>query len=187
MRTKIKLTLMVALLVSSTACEKWLELIPPQGLIREEFWQTKEDVRAVLMGAYESFADMDDRLFRFGELRADMVVGDVNLGDAERQIAESNIYPDNWLCNWSLFYQVINYCNEVIKNAPLVQEVDDTFTDYQMLGYLSEAYFLRSLAYFYLVRIYKDVPYVTEPTETDDADVYPAKMDGEELLRLLIV
>ncbi len=186
MRTKITMTIIGSVLLFSTACEKWLELIPPQGLIREEFWQTKEDVQAVLMGAYETFASLDNRMFRYGELRADMVVGDVNLGDAERQIAESNIYPDNWLCNWSDFYKVINYCNEVIKNAPLVREIDDTFTDYQMQGYLSEAYFLRDLAYFYLVRIYKDVPFVTEPTETDDTDVYPAKMDGEELLRLLI-
>ena len=77
---------------------------------------------------------------------------------------------------------MINYCNEVIKNAPLVQEVDDTFTDYLMQGYLSEVYFLRSLSYFYLVRIFKDVPYVTEPTESDDADVYLSKMDGDEIL-----
>jgi hypothetical protein len=53
-------------------------------------------------------------------------------------------------------------------------------------SYLSEAHFLRGLAYFYLVRIFKDVPYITEPTETDDADIYPPKMDGEVLLRELI-
>jgi hypothetical protein len=186
MRTNIKLFFIFASLFAATACEKWLELIPPQGLIREEFWQSKEDVRAVLMGAYETFAALDDMLFRYGELRADMVVGDVYMGDGERQVAESNIYPDNWLCNWAEFYKVINYCNEVIKNAPLVREIDETFTDYQMKGYLSEAYFLRDLAYFYLVRVFKDVPFVTEPTETDDADIYPAKMDGDELLRLLI-
>lgn len=176
----------MAILLIFTSCEKWLELIPPQGLIREEFWQTKEDVQSILMGAYEKFSSLDDRLFRYGELRGDMVVGDVNLGDDERKVAESNIYPENWLCDWSDFYEVINYCNEVIKNAPLVREIDDTFTDYQMKGYLSEAYFLRDLAYFYLVRVFKDVPFVTEPTETDASDVYPYKMDGEELLRLLI-
>ncbi|MBN2697912.1 MAG: RagB/SusD family nutrient uptake outer membrane protein [Bacteroidales bacterium] len=172
------------------ACNEWLELIPPQGLIRQEFWKTKEDVQTVVMGAYLSMASMDDMLFRYGELRADMVVGDVNLGSGEpgeRMVAESNIYPDNWLCNWSSFYQVINYCNEVIKNAPLVRKIDNTFTDYQLKSYLSEATFLRSLAYFYLVRIFKDVPYVTEPTETDDTEVYPGKMDGEELLRLLLI
>lgn len=183
---KFKISAVLLALVLTCGCEEWLDIIPPQGLIREEFWTTKEDVQAVLMGAYERFAQMDDLLFRYGELRADLITGDVNQGDDERKVAESNIYPDNWLCNWNRFYEVINYCNEVINGAPGVREVDDTFTDFQMQGYLSEAYFLRSLAYFYLVRIFRDVPYVTEPTETDDADVYPVKMDGEDLLRLLI-
>jgi starch-binding outer membrane protein, SusD/RagB family len=173
------------LLVAPFSCSDWMELVPPQGLIREEFWKTKEDVQAVIMGAYQSFAGMDASLFKYGEIRADMVVGDYNVSYDEQQVAESNIYSDNWYCNWENFYEVINYCNEVIKNAPLVQDVDDTFTDFQMQGYLSEAVFLRSLAYFYLVRIFKDVPYVTEPTETDDADIYLEKMDGLELLELL--
>ncbi len=186
MRNKAKIIILIAVITVTSGCSDWLNLIPPQGLIREEFWQTKEDVHAVVMGAYESFAQMDDRLFRYGELRADMIIGDVNQSLDEQKVAESNIYPDNWLCNWAQFYTVINYCNEVIKNAPLVQDRDDTFTDYILQSYLSEVYFLRSLAYFYLVRIYRDVPFVTEPTETDDADVYQAKIDGEDLLRLLI-
>lgn len=185
--SRIKIIGLLVILSLSVACDEWLGLIPPQGLIREEFWQTKEDVDAVVMGAYDSFAGMNGALFRYGELRADMVVGDINLGDGERLVAESNIKPENWLCNWQDFYKVINYCNEIIKNAPLVKEIDNTFEEPQLQSYLSEAQFLRSLAYFYLVRIFKDVPYVTEPTETDDTDVYPAKMDGEELLRLLLV
>jgi hypothetical protein len=186
MMNKLKIILLTVSLMLFVSCTDWLETIPPQGLIRQEFWKSKEDVAAVVMGAYETFASLDDMLFRYGELRADLVTGDVNLGEGERMVAESNIYPDNWLCNWADFYKVINYCNEIIKNAPLVREIDNTFTDYQLQGYLSEAYFLRGLAYFYLVRVFKDVPYVTEPTEADDADVYPAKMDGDELLRLVL-
>ncbi len=177
----VLLTLMI-----NVSCEKWMELIPPQGLIREEFWKTKEDVQAVLMGAYETFAGMDANLFKYGEIRSDMVTGDYNQNWREQQVAEGNIYPENWMCDWANFYKVINYCNEVIKNAPLVQDLDDTFSDYILQGYLSEAYFLRSLSYFYLVRLFKDVPYITEPTETDDADFYQAKIDGEEILGYLL-
>lgn len=173
------------LLAFPLSCSEWMELIPPQGLIREEFWKTKEDVQAVVMGAYASFANMDDKLFKYGEIRGDMVEADYNVSGDEQNVMESNIYPDNGYCNWADFYKVINYCNEVIKNAPLVQNVDDTFTDFLMQGYLSEAYFLRSMAYFYLVRIYKDVPYVIEPTESDDAPVYQEKEDGDEILELV--
>lgn len=186
MKLKLKIITIFLLLPVTFSCENWLELIPPQGLIRDEFWKTKEDVEAVIMGAYETFAKMDGALFRYGELRADMVTGDFNQGDDERKVAEGNIYPDNYLCDWNNFYKVINYCNEVIKNAKFVQDNDNTFTDYQLQGFLSEVYFLRSLSYFYLVRVFKDVPYITAPTETDDADFYLPKTDGDEIIKMLI-
>ncbi len=168
--------------VVQVSCNDWLELEPPSGLTREEFWQTKEDVEAMLSGAYSAMAKMDNLFFLFGEIRADMVIGDTNQDDNQKKMAQNNIYPDNGMANWSKFYQVINYCNEIIKNAPLVQERDNTFTDYQLKGWMSEAYFLRSLSYFYLVRIYKDVPLILEPSETDDTDFYVPKSEEAVVL-----
>lgn len=186
MKIKAKILVIILGMTLMLSCNSWMELIPPQGLIREEFWKSKEDVEAVMMGAYDTFAKMDRLLFLYGELRGDMVIGDYNLGNSERQISESTIYPENYLCNWQSFYQVINFCNEVIKNAPLVQKIDETFTPYQLNGYLAEAIFLRSLTYFYLVRIYKDVPYITEPTETDDTELYYAKTSDTEIIQNLL-
>ncbi|MFA9388210.1 MAG: RagB/SusD family nutrient uptake outer membrane protein [Prolixibacteraceae bacterium] len=187
MKLKFKYILIVVALFVQTSCNKWLELIPPSGLTREEFWQTKEDVEATLMGAYGSFSTLDNLMFIHGEARADMVTDDINIDGNIRNIMNSNIYPDNWLCNWENFYKVINYCNEVIDNAPGVQDIDKTFTDYQLQGFMSEAYFLRSLAYFYLVRIYKDVPFITSPSETDNTDFYVAKTDGDVILAAITV
>ena len=128
MRMAMKYFLVCLILTVPFSCEQWMELIPPQGLIREEFWQTKEDVHAVIMGAYETFAEMDEMLFKYGEIRADMVTGDYSQDWQEQRIAEGNIYSDNYMCNWSSFYEIINYCNEVIKNAPIVQDKDDTLS-----------------------------------------------------------
>jgi hypothetical protein len=164
------------------SCSDWLELLPPSGLTREEFWKSKEDVEAVLMGSYRSFASLDNLMFLHGEARADLIADDVNTNEAVRKMMNGNIYSDNWLSNWENFYKVINYCNEVINNAPDVQKIDKTFTDYQLKSLTSEAYFLRGLAYFYLVRIFGDVPYVTLASETDDANFYPAKMSGDSIL-----
>jgi len=183
MKTKIKHLTAILLFFTLIACDSWLELIPPSGLIREEFWKTKEDVEAVLMGAYETMASMDNLFFLYGELRADLIKGDNNQDDSQRKMAESNIYPDNYLCNWESFYKVINYCNDVLKNAPLVQQIDKTFTDFKLNGIIAEATFLRSLCYFYLVRLYKDVPLVLTPTETDDTDFYLPQTPGDEILK----
>lgn len=186
MKKKFKYLLLAFLVFTQISCNDWLELIPPGGLIREEFWKTKADVQAVLMAAYSSFSNLDGKLFVMGEIRADMIKNGSSLGGDQLKLFENNIYPDNGECNWQNFYQVINYCNEVIKNAPLVQEIDHTFTDYQMQSLVAEAYFLRSLAYFYLVRIYKDVPLVLEPTETDDAEFYIPKSTEDEVLDQIV-
>jgi tetratricopeptide (TPR) repeat protein len=115
-------------------------------------------------------------------MRGDMVKADRNIGFNERQIMEGTIYPDNSLCDWTEFYKVINYCNEVIYYAPGVQDRDKTFTEYLLNGYLSEAYFLRSLSYFYLVRIFKEVPLVLVPTISDGSELYPEKKSETEIL-----
>lgn len=169
-------------LVFFTSCTEWLEIIPPEGLVQDEYWKTKEDVQAVLMGAYQAFAKLDQDLFLYGEIRADLLKRDANTAANQRNIIDGNLYPDNPLCNWANFYTIINYCNFVIKYAPIVQKTDKTFTEYQMKGYQAEAIFLRSLSYFYLVRIFKEVPLVTEPTESDDVQLFPAKSTEEEVL-----
>ena len=179
---KFKHIVVILAIIMQVSCNDWLELQPPGGLIREEFWKTKEDVEAALMGAYDAMARLDGLFFLFGEIRADMVKGDVNQSEEQRRISQNNIYPENGMANWNRFYQVINYCNEVIKNAPLVKQKDNTFTDYQLKGLMAEAYFLRSLTYFYLVRLYKDVPLVLEPSESDDTDFYIPKSDEAVVL-----
>ena len=183
MKRNLKFLFIAAVLVVQFGCSgSWLELLPPSGLTREEFWQSKEDVEAVLMGAYSSFSTMDNLMFIHGEARGDMVTDDISTDGNIRNMMNGNIYSDNWLANWENFYKVINYCNEIINNAPDVQKIDKTFTNYQLQGFISEAYYLRSLAYFYLVRIFKDVPYITLPSETDDTDFYVAKTDGDSIL-----
>jgi len=169
------------------SCNKWLESLPPNGLIREEFWKSKEDVEAVLMAAYELFASMDRTLFLQGELRGDLLFGGSNQPSRERSIAENNIYPDNNYCDWTPYYKIINHCNEVIKNAPLVQGIDNTFTDFRKQSLMAEAYFIRSLAYFYLVRIYNEVPLVLEPSETDNSDFYIPKSTESEVLNKVVI
>ncbi|HDR50043.1 MAG TPA: RagB/SusD family nutrient uptake outer membrane protein [Mariniphaga anaerophila] len=179
---KAKYLLLSLTILLQVSCNNWLDLVPPDGLIRDEYWKTKEDVESLLMSAYEIFAAMDRTLFIHGEIRADMVKGDYNQPRDEQLISESNIYPDNDLCNWQDFYTVINSCNEVIKNAPEVLNYDKTFTEFQLQSLISEAYFLRSLSYFYLVRIYHEVPLILEPSETDNVDFFVAKSTEEQVL-----
>jgi starch-binding outer membrane protein, SusD/RagB family len=177
-----RLIILSLVLLPLKSCSDWLELIPPDGLVNNEYWKSKEDLQATLMGAYQHFARLDEVLFYLGEVRADMLSQDANTPAYIRNVMTSNIYPDNNLSNWKEFYVIINYCNLVLKNAPLVEDIDPTLSNYQMQGYRAEAIFLRSLAYFYLVRTFRNVPLVLEPTDSDAIDFFPIAEEEDVVL-----
>ena len=179
-----KAQILLLILLISTACNDWLELKPLDDLVQDEYWKTKEDVEAILMGAYVKFTGMDDKLLMFGELRADMIEPD-NPSTSQRNIIEGNIVPSNSYCRWNDFYEVINYCNYVLEFSDLVKDRDPTYTQFQSEGYKSEAIFLRSLSYFYLVRIFKDVPLVLNSSRTDDQDFFIPKSADTTVLRVI--
>ena len=176
----VKGLLLVSILMSS--CSDWLEIYPTSGLITEQYWHTKEDVEAVLMGAYKTLADMDSDLLLQGELRGDMVQEMNNMPGYLRDIKSGIIEPSNIFTQWDRFYQSINYCNLVIANSEAVLDEDPTFTKVQLTYYQSEAKFIRALAYFYLVRIFDRVPYITEPTLADDSKLYYHNGSADSLL-----
>jgi len=182
MRRLVHIALILFVFSLLFSCENSLELLPTQGKVKEEYWKVKEDVAAVLTGAYSTFASIDDKLFYYGELRGDMLE-ESNLVDSYlRSVIESNITPNNALSDWIEFYQIINYCNLVIKYSPQVKANDPTFTEFDFEAYNAEAVFLRSLAYFYLVRVFKEVPFVLYPYDADDQEFFIEKTDGEIIL-----
>jgi len=182
MHRKLKTIILILIPMFVVSCEDWLNLIPPDGLVRDEYWQSKEDIQTSLMGAYSNFAKLDVQLFLLGELRGDLLSTDVNLSNDYREIMNGNITPDNRLSNWSEFYTIINYCNSILKYATIVEQSDDTFNEYQRRGFEAEAIFLRSLAYFYLVRTWRDVPLVLEAAESDNTDFFLPVSTADEVL-----
>lgn len=173
--------------IALSSCEDSLTLLPPDGQVKAEYWQKKEDVKAILMGAYQKFANMDEHLFYLGELRGDLLIDNYNLSNEKRDLMNSNIYPWNTLTDWKSFYCVINYCNTVLKYSPQVKRVDGTFSDYKYYGYNAEAVFLRSLAYFYLVRVWNNVPFILTPYDSDNQDFFPKQTDSGVILDSLHV
>ena len=53
MKSFLKYIFIAVFIFLQTSCNSWLDIYPPNGLIREEYWKEKEDVEAVLMAAYE--------------------------------------------------------------------------------------------------------------------------------------
>ncbi|TXK44304.1 RagB/SusD family nutrient uptake outer membrane protein [Pontibacter qinzhouensis] len=167
-----KSVLVVVALVAS-ACDSWLELKPVNGIVRQDYWKTKEQVQSAVIGIYGNMLDSDltEKLFLWGELRADMLMENSGIRFNEMEVINGNIVETNVIADWRPFYRIINYCNTVIELAPAVLEEDRTFTQQQLDGFLGEAYAIRGLMYFYLGRSFGDVPLKLNATISDDQAV----------------
>lgn len=167
----IKSLLIIALLGSSfTSCNDFLNLEPLNDIVLENFWTDKSDVESVLLGAYSAMEKSDCllRMSVWGEMRSDNVVEGNGTSDDIRQICRENLLHTNAYCNYKAFYDVINRANTVLYFAPQVAAKDPNYIIDELLANQAEAIALRCLSYWYLIRSFHDVPYVTEPSIDDE-------------------
>jgi starch-binding outer membrane protein, SusD/RagB family len=163
--TKLPIFLLtVSCLVGFNSCQDFLKEVPDSFITPENFYRTEADAYAATIAAYSQLnsnelfnnhlwpaIDMisDDIDLRAGELTPDLVLLDnLRFGptDADRPTANYN----------GCFYGIKN-ANIVISRLPLM-DIDSSLRS----GFIAEARFLRALYYFYAVRMFGDLPMVTE-------------------------
>lgn len=153
-----------AMLLSFTSCNDYLEVYPENVQPTDKYWSSKEDVEATLMSGYLYLRQsVTDYLLPWGELRAGCIYS-----RKSSALQQFQIKPTTSQANWAPMYKIVNTANLVLKNASKAYDNDDTYTESEMKSHLCEAYWLRALAYFYIVRNWRDAPLFTEPFETDE-------------------
>jgi len=201
MKFLLKYSLIVLIVLTATSCDKWLELKPQDGIIREEYWKTKEQVDAAVTGIYSSLMGgtiagntnlnveraLPEYFFLWGEGRADMISPTARAAVDEINLTTMNILPQNNIVNWRFVYQTINYCNTVIELAPGVLKLDPTFTQQQLDRSVGQALAMRALMYFYLVRTFRDVPLKLDATISDQDLKQIAKSPADSVLRQIVI
>ena len=169
--------------------------MPLNEIVLENFWETEEEVNSVVMSCYSRMAQGDflTRLILWGELRSDNVVEGVITGEIPYvnnnqllDMLEGNIQQDYYIADWSSFYSVINRCNTVLYYAPQVLERDPDFKASEWEYIKAEMLTLRALCYFYLVRSFRDVPLVLEPTIDDSQEFQLAAANPNVVLEQLV-
>jgi starch-binding outer membrane protein, SusD/RagB family len=185
MKTKILAYLMLIVGIL-TGCDNWMNLEPEDDLIKQEFWKKKADVEAVLAATYDAFRDNSLNSLIWGEIRADMVdIYGPDFNDYAR-IAGSDINPTNGVIKWKDYYFVINMANTLLEFSPEVLDLDEEFSEREKLAYDAEALFIRSLTYFYLVRLWKEVPLNLSSSSTDTVNFYLPKSSEREVLNQIV-
>ena len=181
--------LLLAMTLSS--CEDFLTVYPTTQITQEDFWQDKTDLDNVRAGAYKKMLDLTPKIFYWGEIRSDNVKLKDQSNTELLYLQQAILRPSNNNFSWDDFYTGINYCNQVLQfgnemtNEPLT---DPSFTKADFRAYDAEMKALRALYYFYLVRAFRDVPYVTNVVTTD-AEAKKLKLpvtSGEAILGDLI-
>lgn len=158
----------LALSLSLTSCNDWLNLLPDNEQVTEDFWQSKEDVESVVASGYYYMRKAVPTLIVWGELRGGDFYNQGSGYDASK-LQDFDMLPSNSLCSYSNLYQVISMANSVLKYAPDVQGKDNTYYTSMMQSHLCEAYFQRAWAYSILVKNYKEVPLIVDAYVNDNA------------------
>jgi hypothetical protein len=191
---KYKMLAVIVLLATMVSCKKsFIELTPPTSLTPSQALATEADLLVALRGAYAGMRGVDF----FG--RTLPVVGDVMADNAYQSTLNTNRYTffndysdtkgitasdGNVAGVWSSAYSVILRANNII-NSPIAStaNVDE---------YKGEAYALRALCYFVLVRHFAK-PYSEDPAALGvpiitvyNPDLKPPRNKVSEVYTLMI-
>jgi starch-binding outer membrane protein, SusD/RagB family len=158
--------------LSLTSCNNWLDVLPNDKQVNENFWKTKEDVEGILASSYYNMRSNIKTWFLWSELRGGSIYSSSNTD--YNKLQNFDLLSTQTICSYSSVYYVIGLANSVLKFAPEVQKLDATYYQSLVNSNLCEAYFIRAYCYMLLVRNYKEVPLVLEAYVDDRADFnYP--------------
>jgi hypothetical protein len=141
----------------------------------------KRSAQAALVGAYNALSQntYQGNTFRYiTNLLSDNIkwVGNT---PTNREFDVYGVFATNTRVQelWTAIYKTVNIANNIIDNVPAVNDV--TFDQTQRNTERGEAFFLRALSYFDLVRFWRNVPIVNQATKTasDNKDITNSSVD----------
>ncbi len=188
MKKQIKILIVILSIFVGTSCTNWLDIRPESQIVLEDFWQNESHVTQVLASCYRSMTESSviRRMIVWGEVRSDnLIEGDDTESNIGR-ILNVDINASNSYADWGPMYTVINYCNNFMYFSPQVVDKDVNFTEPELRSYQAEVRTIRALAYFYLVRTFKEVPLITTPSIDDTQDYHFEKSTEREILDYII-
>jgi hypothetical protein len=163
--TRILTTILIIGILGS-GCKKSLDIESTHLVNEANNWKSITDTRSALLGTYgllrAAMADNNGH-WLYGELRD----GDFKASSRLdlKAIIGGNLnapYPVlQSLSNWRRFYAVINSATLFIDRAHEVLEKDKQYTERNYQVDIAQMRALRAFTYFYISRIWGDVPLVT--------------------------
>lgn len=153
--------LAIVLAITTWGCESFLEEEVFDVVTPNNFFQTEEDALIALNGAYDAI--QDNSLWRDLSF-TDLLAGAG--GHAFNNAFKTLVYEDNQreiLSVWERLYVAVSRANSTLEL------LDNTEIDAQVkLNSQAELRFIRAYSYFYLVKLFVNVPLVTQSASSLD-------------------
>lgn len=164
---RLKFAIAGILLVVLSSCNDFLSVQPETSVTSESFLQSQEDFEQAIIGAYAPLQEIYEVDWMMAEMRSDnthFMYDVANRGSKQDEdlatfLVETN--NDNVLSKWENNYLIISRANDVLSKIDQL-DFDQSVKD-DLKG---EAFFLRGLAYFDLVRNFGGVPLFIGPPST---------------------
>lgn len=182
--------LVLLTLLAVSACSDFLDEKDPSNIAPETFFKTPEDAEYAVYGIYENLRFHGDGA---GIFVSNFQMLDALSGTAESETSQnsdlSTLYSfqhtgDNLLLSqwWRQLYDGIANANLAIEKIPGIPNI----LPEAEAKWVGHARFLRALHYFWLVRLWGDVPLITKPIYNwTDPNVTPTRSSKEDVYTLI--
>lgn len=163
----IKVFTLLAVMVSFTACEKWVDYDPHDEfkVTDQDYLRSENDYRTMAVSVYTPLQWLNQEVVVSDIASDDAVAGGENASDvlSLQQIDDMIHTPVNSTLQdlWVSAYEGVNRANYMLqyKDANPAGQVVDFAGKNALFG---EVYFLRAYYYFHLVRMFGDVPFFVD-------------------------
>lgn len=157
---KIFIYILAALIICSASCKKFLATPQQSQLFLSDFWKSSQDAELGVAAIYNTAQiAFEEEYWAWGEVRADNFINNERPSPDNQQLITNQLTSATAGADWSSLYTAIATANTAIKNIPAIPDFA------RKNNLLAEALTLRALFYFYAVRVWGDVPKITEPVE----------------------
>lgn len=144
-----------------SSCDDFFDVDLKDVVEEEDTYTRYTDLNAVAYSFYAALAPEVHKFLLWGSARADMVTNGSEEDAYVTQFVNNEVTADNPYTDYSFLYKAIARCNQQLANLYKVLPSEEADQDY-LDNFYGEAYFVRALCYFWLVRTFKDFPLLEE-------------------------
>ncbi len=188
----------LAVPVLFSCSDRFLDIEAKTSLFDENFYDTQADAELALIGCYDGWqrtcSDGDASFYLLSEVMSDQCFAGVGVGDDRNyqaidrfDLSQAPAYSDLGNNLWESYYRGIFRCNKLLQELDNIswEGADDISKNSNRKRIEGETRVLRAILYFDMVRLFGNIPLLTEPSDENIPQANPDevyKLIAEDLI-----